>query len=87
MLNHYCHYDMLTTKSKIKESKLTLYERISTLHQEDAATVVAQLIEDNLYHQTVTVVYSILINHSVPIATKFNALTLVRWAFQTGASI
>ena len=75
---------MLTTKSKINDSKLTIYERIRDLHNEDAKEMAGMLIEEGRSHQVVTVVYSILINESVSVTTKFNALTLVRAVFQTG---
>ena len=75
---------LLTTKSKIQDSKLTLYERVRELHQEDAMEMARGLISDGLYRQTVTVLYSVLISHSVAITTKFNALALLKAAFQTG---
>lgn len=75
---------MLTTKSKIHESKLSVYDRLKEMHFEDGAAVARGAIAEGHLRQAITVVYSVLINHSVTIMTKFNALAFLKGAFQTG---
>lgn len=73
---------MLESKVKVKKETVQVYE---ALKNETFGLPKIQEIEDRrLVKQSITVIYSTLINYSAPITLKISALLFLKKLFQTG---
>lgn len=74
---------MLISKSKIKEDNIRIYQIIIKGVRAEAMTIQQVIMDRGLFRQTITVIYSLLINFTVPIRYKMNALDLLKLLFQS----